>query len=78
MVVKMPSRKYRASADGDNKLTTDLKLLVFAQPPVEPWPMKMSWETAMRAFAATREHYMREFDSPHRRWRDKNPEPFRL
>jgi hypothetical protein len=29
-------------------------------------------------FASARARYMREFDSPQRRMRDKNPEPFRL
>ena len=27
---------------------------------------------------AVREHYMQHFDSPEKRLRDKNPEPFRL
>jgi hypothetical protein len=40
--------------------------------------MKMSWEDAMRNFAATREHYLLHFDSPEKRWRDKNPAQFRL
>jgi len=38
----------------------------------------MSWEEAIRGFAATREHYMLHFDSPTKRLRDKNPERFRL
>jgi hypothetical protein len=38
----------------------------------------MSWADAMRTFAAARARYMREFDSPAKRLRDKNPEPFRL
>jgi hypothetical protein len=32
----------------------------------------------MRIFAPARARYMREFDSPQQRLRDKNPEPFRL
>jgi hypothetical protein len=32
----------------------------------------------MRCFAATREYYIRHFDSPEKRLRDKNPVRFRL
>jgi hypothetical protein len=37
-----------------------------------------SWETVMRETRPFREHYMQHFDSPEKRLRDKNPEPFRL
>jgi hypothetical protein len=40
--------------------------------------MNISWEDAMRSFAPMREHYMRHFDSPEKRLRDKNPERFSL
>ena len=56
----------------------DLNLPEFDAPQVEHWPSKMSWSDAMRSFAATRARYMREFDSPQQRLRDKNPERFRL
>ena len=62
----------------DNSLATDFVLPVFHQPQVEPWPSKMSWSEAIGHFAAAREHYMRHFDSPERRFRGKNPVPFRL
>jgi hypothetical protein len=62
----------------NKNLASDLELPVFDSPLKEPWPMKMSWEDAMRSFAATREHYMRHFDSPEKRWREKNPARFRL
>jgi len=62
----------------DNKLASDLNLPVFDKPLKEPWPMKMSWEDAMRCFATTREHYLKNFDSPEKRLRDKNPLRFRL
>jgi hypothetical protein len=62
----------------DNNLASDLKLPVFNKPLKEPWPMKMSWEEAMHSFAATREHYLRHFESPEKRWREKNPMRFRL
>jgi hypothetical protein len=38
----------------------------------------MSWEEAIRCFAAMREHYMLAFRFSHERLRDKNPERFRL
>jgi len=38
----------------------------------------MSWLEAMRHFAPSRKRYMREFDSPEKRWREKNPAPFVL
>jgi len=78
MVVKMRSQKYKPSPVNHKSLACDLNLPVFDQPLIEPWPMKMSWENAIRSFAATREHYMRNFDSPEKRWRDKNPAPFCL
>ncbi len=59
-------------------LATDLNLPAFETPQVEHWPSKMSWSDAMRLFAPARARYMREFDSPERRVRDKNPERFRL
>jgi hypothetical protein len=55
-----------------------LRLPVFDQPLVEPWPMKMSWEEATRSFAPLRDHYVQHFDSPEKRLRDKNPQRFSL
>jgi hypothetical protein len=60
----------------DRSLITDLRLSVFDQLLIEPWPLNMSWEAAMRSFAPLREHYMRDFDSPEKRFRDKNRERF--
>ena len=59
-------------------LAIDLNLPEFEEPQVEHWPSKMLWSDAMRFFAPARARYMREFDSPQQRLRDKNPEPFRL
>ncbi len=78
MVGKMRSQESKASPATDRNLDCDLRLPVFDTPQIEPWPMKMSWEDAIRSFAATREHYMRHFDSPAKRFRDKNPVPFSL
>ena len=78
MVVKMPSPKSKASGSADQRLSADIRLPVFDEPMREHWPSKMSWADAVRSFAASREHYMRNFDSPEERWRRKNPELFRL
>ena len=59
-------------------LAIDLNLPEFEAAQVEHWPSKMSWSEAMRIFAPARARYMREFDSPEQRIRDKNSEPFRL
>jgi hypothetical protein len=59
-------------------LAVDLKLPVFDQPQIEHWPAKMSWAAAMRHLAPSREHYMRHFDSPEKRLREKNPARFVL
>ena len=50
----------------------------FDRPMLEPWPLEISWSDAVRTFNPFREYYMEHFDSPERRFRDKNPEPFRL
>jgi hypothetical protein len=65
-------------AADQSALAIDLNLPEFEERQVEHWPSKMSWSEAMRAFAPARVRYMREFDSPQQRVRDKNPEPFRL
>lgn len=78
MVVNMRSRESNLSLPRNKTLACDLHLPVFEKALIEPWPMKMSWENAVRNFSATREHYMQNFDSPEKRLRDKNPEPFRL
>ena len=78
MVVKMRSPESKLSHGNSNTLATDLRLPVFDEPLIEPWPLKMSWEDAVRSFAPLREHYMRHFDSPDKRFRDKNPERFCL
>ena len=73
----MPSPKSKPSAK-NNGVACDFELPVFEQPMVEHWPLAMSWMEAIRHFTPFREHYMRNFDAPEKRWRDKNPEPFRL
>ena len=74
----MRSEESKNSVTNDSSFAIDLNLPEFEARQVEHWPSKMSWSEAMRAFAAARARYMREFDSPQQRLRDKNPEPFRL
>ena len=74
----MPSEESNNFESDGSALAIDLNLPEFEAPQVEHWPSKMSWSEAMHAFAATRARYMRDFDSPEQRLRDKNPEPFRL
>jgi hypothetical protein len=64
MVVKMPSPKSKASSSADQRLSADIHLPAFEKPMREHWPSRMSWADAVRSFAASREHYMRNFDSP--------------
>lgn len=77
MVEKMPS-----SASNDSSMSSEAPELPalpsFDRPMMEPWPLRMSWSEAIRAFAPFRAYYMEHFDSPERRFRDKNPKPFVL
>ena len=59
-------------------VTSDFELPIFDQPMAEHWPSKMSWSDAVRNFKPFRDHYMRNHDSAEQRFKDKNPEPFRL
>jgi hypothetical protein len=74
----MRSEKSNNSEADRSAFAIDLNLPEFQTAQVEHWPSKMSWSEAMRIFAPARARYMREFDSPEQRIRDKNPEPFRL
>jgi hypothetical protein len=74
----MLSGESNNSVSDRSGFAIDLNLPDFEAPQMEHWPSKMSWSDAMRIFAPARARYMREFDSPQRRVRDKNPEPFRL
>ena len=74
----MRSEESKNSVTDDPAFAIDLNLPEFEARQVEHWPSKMSWSQAMQAFAAERARYMREFDSPQQRLRDKNPEIFRL
>jgi hypothetical protein len=73
----MRSRKSAVSASS-NDHPDIVELPVFDAMPAEHWPSRMSWSDAMRAFAPYRDYYLRRFDSPERRLRARNPEPFRL
>ena len=74
----MPSPESKPSAPTLPPLATDLNFPVFTEPMREHPPSKMTWEETIRYFAPLRDYYMRHFDSPEQRLRDKNPIPFRL
>lgn len=78
MVARMDSRELNSSSADRESFAVDLNLPVFEQPQLEHWPARMSWLQAVRHFSASRELYMRKFDSPEKRWREKNPAPFVL
>lgn len=54
------------------------ELPAFDVPQIEREPSGVTWERAIRAFESQRLDYMRDFDSPEKRLRDKNPVPFRM
>lgn len=78
MVGRMDSRESNSSPGDLQSLAVNLNLPVFEQPQAEHGPARMSWAEAMRHFTASRELYMGKFDSPEKRWREKNPAPFVL
>ncbi len=59
-------------------LASDFVLPVYEERCKSMPPLRISWSDAMRHFAPTREYYMRHFDSPEKRLRDKNPERFQI
>ncbi len=77
MVGRMPSKKSELSHTVDPPLESDFDLPVFRERQREHWPSTMTWADAMRHFESF-EPYMRKFDSPEQRLKDKNPERFRL
>lgn len=78
MVARMRSSESRVSSPSRKPLACDLALPIFEVPLIEPWPARISWLQAVQHFAAARAQYMREFDSPEKRLREKNPALFRL
>jgi hypothetical protein len=78
MVEQMRSKKSAVSVSSNHDSACHIELPIFEAPLAEHWPLRMSWSDAMRAFAPYREYYLRRFDSPEKRLRAKNPEPFRL
>ena len=78
MVVTMRPAESDSSVADEKPVSADLNLPVFTAAQIEHWPSKMTWSDAVRHFAAARERYMREFDSPDERLRSKNPARFEL
>jgi len=58
--------------------TTVLNLPVFDSPRRDRGPGKMTWEAVMDQTEPQREFYVKHFDSPEKRLRNKNPAPFRM
>lgn len=78
MVATVRSPESETSPSDKPRLALDLNLPVFTVPQKEHWPSKAPWAEAVRAMAPFRDYYMRHFDSPEQRLRDKNPARFRL
>lgn len=57
---------------------TALNLPVFDIPQLPHLSPGMTWEEVMDQTEPQRQFYMKHFDSPEKRLRDKNPKPFRL
>ena len=53
-------------------------LPVFEVPAMEQRPANLSWEAVMRETELVRRYYLDHYDTPEKRLRDKNPEPFRM
>ena len=58
--------------------TTVLNLPVFESPQLDHPARKMTWDEVMAETEPLREFYMKHFDSPEKRLRNKNPAPFRM
>ena len=78
MVAKMRSPESFSSSGNPETLACDLKLPIFEEAQIEPWPMKLSWSQALRHLACARGQRQREFDSVQRQLSEKNPAPFVL
>jgi hypothetical protein len=51
---------------------------VFDKPQIEWQPGNLSWEAVMKETESVRRYYLENYDTPEKRLRDKNPEPFRM
>jgi hypothetical protein len=64
--------------DADKWVLKPFDLPIFDVPQIEPRPGNLSWEAVMRETESVRRYYLEHYDTPERRLRDKNPEPFRI
>jgi hypothetical protein len=71
-------RSTESKSSAKTPLALDLNLPDFDRPLEEHSPSAMTWSDTPRYFAAARAPYMKEFDSPEKRLRDKNPRRFEL
>ena len=62
----------------DPLATTVLNLPVFDIPRRDHSPSQMTWEEVMDQTEPQRQYYMEHYDTPEKRLRTKNPEPFRM
>ena len=76
MVERLHLLELNDSAMKNKAFATDITLPISEEPWLRRWPSKMSWAEAVRHFAPMREQFMREFDSPEKRLREKNFQRF--
>jgi len=76
MVVKVRSRESNRSCEDREVPLPDFP--VFDEPQRERPRRSMDWSAVQRNFAPLLEYYRRHHDSPEKRLRSKNPEPFRI
>ena len=53
-------------------------LPIFDIPQVESQKRVLSWEAVMKETESVRRYYLDHYDTPEKRLRDKNPEPFHM
>jgi hypothetical protein len=62
----------------DPLATTVLNLPLFESSQRDRRPGRMTWDEVMAQTGPQREFYMKHFDSPEKRLRNKNPAPLRM
>jgi len=64
--------------DAEKWVFEPFDLPVFDVPQIEWQPGNLSWEAVMKETESVRRYYLEHYDTPEKRLRDKNPEPFRM
>ena len=65
-------------SDAENAAFEPFDLPVFDVPQIEPRAGILSWEAVMKETESLRRYYLDHYDTPEKRLRDKNPEPFHM